>query len=181
MEKQYKEIEFMCGSTIDKCVLKLIEHAAKGEFVCGEFNGHMLYSDTVSMDSAYKEVMNTTQFERLESERKWREDIEKRELEHKEAIPKLTKEWIEKGHKILTEDKWELWDKCVPIRLNDLYKGMELGNCLDIIDAINNKSLEDAVSVMESQGHSGMSWGLVKSMVKSFSDRCDEFCGMLSI
>ncbi len=181
MEKQYIEIEFLAGQSLDKCVLELVRWASKGEFVCGDFNGHKLYSDTVSMDSAYKEVLNTTLFERLESERKWREDIKKQELEHKEAIPRLTKEWIEKGHKILAEDKWELWDKCVPVRLDDLYKGMELGNCLEIIDAINNKTLEDAVMVMKNQGHSGMSWGLVKSMVKSFSDRGEEFCSLLSV
>ena len=53
MEKNYREIEFLCGWDIKRAVIELLEYKEKGELVCGEFNGHMLYSDTVTMDSAY--------------------------------------------------------------------------------------------------------------------------------
>lgn len=51
--------------------------------------------------------------------------------------------------------------------------------CLEIITTINEKSLEEAVEVMRNQGHSGMSWGLMKSMVKSFSEKGEEFVTLL--
>ena len=35
--------------------------------------------------------------------------------------------YISDGHKILDEKYWNDWDKCVPIRVNDIYGGMELG------------------------------------------------------
>ena len=38
----------------------LLSYKAKGESVCYDFNGHMLYSDTVTMDSAYLEVTGFT-------------------------------------------------------------------------------------------------------------------------
>ena len=70
----------------------------------------------------------------------------------------------------------ELWAKCVPIRLGDLYHGMELEMCLDIVLELNNGcTLEEAKAIIESQGHSGMSFGLVCSMVKSFCGRGEEF------
>ena len=70
----------------------------------------------------------------------------------------------------------ENWAKCVPIRLDDLYRGMELGNCLEIVDQLNKgKQLEEVKPLIENQGHSGMSFGLVCSMVKSFCDRGNEF------
>lgn len=107
---------------------------------------------------------------------KYKENPKKeREEEHKQKVIQLTKEWIERGHQVLEQKYWSAWDKCVPIRLSDLYEGMELGMCLDIIKVINEKSLQEAVEVMKSQGHSGMSWGLMKSMVRSFSDRGEEF------
>ena len=179
MSKNYQKIEFKLDTTLAECVLELVQYAVKGQFVCGEFNGHTFYSDTVSMDLAYR-VMNTeSYYDVLENQKKWREDMKCRDEEHKKAIPTLTKEWIEKGHKVLAKDKWDMWDKCVPIRLSDLYEGMELGTCLDIITTINEKSLEEAVIVMETQGHSGMSWALIKSMILEFSDKGEEFCKFL--
>ena len=174
-----KKIEFCCGWSIEDAVLELIKYAHKGEFVCGDFNGNTLYSDTVSMDSAYKTINGLTMYESKEKQRKWKENYDKEEKEFEASIPRLENEWIEKGHLVLTEDKWELWDKCVPIRLGDLYHGMELGNCLEIVEILKNGSFEEAKQSMDSQGHSGMSWGLVKSMVRSFSDKGEEFAEYL--
>lgn len=145
-----------------------------------EFNGHWLYSDTVSMDKAYLEVLGKSKADFDKEQDEWKENLEKREEEHKQKIPQLTKEWIEKGHQVLEQKFWDAWDKCVPIRLNDLYEGMELGMCLDIVRTINEKTLEEAVEVMKSQEHSGMSWGLMKSMVRSFSDKGEEFVALLN-
>ena len=88
----------------------------------------------------------------------------------------LTKEWIEKGNAILSEQYQEKWAKCVPIRLGDLYRGMELGATLDIVKELNaGCELEVAKKIIEGQGHSGMSFGLVCSMVKAFCERGNEF------
>lgn len=53
---------------------------------------------------------------------------------------------------------------------------MELGNCLDIVEALNNGcDLDEAKKIIDKQDHSGMSYGLVRVMVKSFCDRGEEF------
>lgn len=97
-------------------------------------------------------------------------------IRHKEAIPELTKEWIKKGNIILAKKYHELWAKCVPVRLSDLYQGMELGMCLDIVKELNKKcSFDEAKVIIESQDHSGMSFGLVCSMVATFCDRGRKF------
>ena len=84
--------------------------------------------------------------------------------------------WINKGHEVIDEKYWAEWDKCVPIRLDDLYRGMELQCCLDIVGPLNNDcSLADAKKIIEDQNHSGMSWGLVVAMVRAFCDRGEEF------
>jgi len=104
------------------------------------------------------------------------ERYEERKRKHKEAIPELTKEWIKKGNEILAEKYHETWAKCVPIRLDDLYQGFELGACLEIAKALNaGCDLETAKIIIENQSHSGMSFNLVCSMVKSFCDRGSEF------
>jgi gas vesicle protein len=181
MKDKYLKIEFSWGSTIESAGHELIEHNKNGVFACGEFNGTTLYSDTVTMDGAYKEIIGKTKEEFDESQKKWREDSEKREAEFKDNIPSLTEEWKAKGRQVLDQDKWDYWDEIVPIRLTDLYHGMELGNCLKVVKILNEDgSLEEAKKEIESQGHSGMSFGLVRAMVKEFCDRGKEFTNYVS-
>ena len=171
MEK-YREIEFGFGN-IESAVEELKSHK---ELVCGSFNGVMLYSDIDDLNSAYKKVTGKTklQFDAYLKVENIRYQEEKRK--HEEAIPQLTEEWIAKGNTILDEKYHELWAKCVPIRLGDMYQGMELGNCLEIVEQLNNgKTIEEVKPLIENQGHSGMSHGLVCSMVNSFCDRGQEF------
>ena len=95
---------------------------------------------------------------------------------HQAAIPHLTTEWIEKGRAILDKKYHKLWEECVPIRLDDLYFGEELGACLDIVEPLNKGcTLEKANAIIKSQGHSGMSFALACSMVRSFCKRGDDF------
>jgi hypothetical protein len=176
MNKNYKKIEFQLGGTIEEAVKELLKYKEKGILACGEFNGTILYSDTITMDGAYKEITGKTkaEFDKMKQESYERYDKEKRE--HEENIPSLTSKWQQKGREILTEDKWEYWDRIVPIRLNDLYRGMELGACLDIIKILNNNgTLDEAKEIIDSQGRSGTSFGLVCAMVREFCDRGQEF------
>lgn len=170
--KKYREIEFGFGN-IEEAVKELKSHK---DLVCGTFNGQVLYSDIDDIDSAYKKVTGKTKAEFDEAERKKQAEYEREERKHEEAIPRLTEEWIKKGNKILDKKHHELWAKIVPIRLKDLYRGFELGACLDIVEQLNNNcELSEAKTTIEEQGHSGMSFGLVCSMIREFCDRGTEF------
>ena len=175
MKKEYLKIGF-CSNTIEDTVNELLNFKEKGQLASCNFNGTTLYSDTVTMDSAYKEITRKTKSEFDDELKQHQENRRRQQREHKEKTPELAKVWMERGRKILTEDKWDYWDKIVPIRLNDLYEGMELDSCLDIVDILNNDgTLEEAKKEIENQNHSGMSFGLVCSMVKEFSKRGNEF------
>jgi len=175
MKTTHRKIEFGFGN-IDSAIKELNQHKERGELVYGEFNGQNLYSDIDDLNSAYKKITGKTKAEFDEEQRKRSEEREAEKRKHKEAIPQLTKELIEKGNVILDEKYRDYWAKCVPIRLGDLYEGMELKCCLDIIIELNNGcTLDEAKTIIEKQGHSGMSFGLVCSMVKSFCNRGTEF------
>lgn len=181
MEKNYKEINFLAGCSIEIVVKELLEHNERGELVCADFNGHMLYSDDVTVDSAYLKILGKTKAEFDKTQEEWGENYRREEETHKSKIPELTKVWIEKGHKILNEEYWAEWDKCVPIRLDDLYRGMELKCCLNIIEPLNSGcSLDVAKEIIDGQDHSGMSFSLVRAMVKAFCDRGQEFAEYVS-
>ena len=176
MSKNYTKIEFPCGCTLEQAVMGLLKYKEHGALVYGDFNGHTLYSDTVTMEGAYLEVVGVTKEEFDRQQEETRQKLKRAEEEHKARIPDLTKEWIAKGHLILDEKYWEKWDECVPIRLGDLYKGMELKDCLEIVKALNDGcTLDEAKEIIYKQGHSGMSFGLVRAMVQAFCDRGNEF------
>ena len=63
MEKTYREIKFMAGESIESAIKDLAPYKEKGEFVCGNFNGHKLYSDVDDLDSAYKKITGKTKSE----------------------------------------------------------------------------------------------------------------------
>ncbi len=176
METTHRKIHFSPGESIDKAISQLNKHRQNGELVYGEFNGQKLYSDIDDLDSAYQKVTGKTKAE-FDAEMKAENDRYKEEKrKHEESIPELTKEWIEKGKSILDEQYHEKWAKCVPIRLSDLYQGMELGATLAIVKELNaGCKLDVAKTIIEGQGHSGMSFGLVCSMVKAFCNRGSEF------
>lgn len=175
---EYKEINFLCGQTIERAVKELHERAKDGNKYCGDFNGNKLTSD-MSLDEAYILCIGKTYEQFNKEQEESRQRLIQEEEDHKRKIPELSKYWIKEGHKVLSKDKWEMWDKCVPIRLGDLYRGMELGQCLDIIRIVKEKSIQDGIDVMKNQGHSGMSWGLMKSMIREFCDCGNEFLEQL--
>lgn len=173
METKYEEIEFDGGVNIESAIEELKKYTYP---VCGLFNGKMLYSDVDDVNSAYVKITGKTKAESDAEQQKWHDEYKRKQKEHEENIPKLTEEWIDKGKLILNEKYIDLWIKCVPIRLSDLYHGMELGACLEIVEQLNaGCELETAREIIEKQGHSGMSFNLVRSMVKSFCDRGNEF------
>lgn len=173
---EYRKIQFGAGDSIEKAIQYLAQFKERGELVYGEFNGQKLYSDIDDVDSAYKKITGKTK-SAFDAELKAENDrYEEEQQKYRDSIPELTKEWIMRGNAILNEKYHEKWAKCVPIRLDDLYKGMELGATLDIVKELNaGCGLDVAKGIIEGQGHSGMSFGLVCAMVKSFCDRGEEF------
>lgn len=133
------------------------------------FNGHRLESENATLDSIYKEAIGMSYSEWKEKSIRSSFEYKKNQLEYQESIPKLIKEYIERGHKILDEKYWEDWDNLVPIRLEDLYHGKELNDSLEIIEKLNNgATFEEIRKIIEDQNHSGMSLSLVRTIVNKF-------------
>lgn len=169
-----KEIEFYAGETIQNAWKTLLKESAEcGETCFGTFNGQQLLS-TDTLDEAYKKVTGLTKSEFDEQDRKEREEYKRREEEFIASIPSKTEEYKKAARGVIIEEQYEYWDKIVPIRLKDLYHGMELDATLEICRIMRDESdslegrIEKAKEAFDNQGHSGMSAGLVLSMIKAF-------------
>jgi hypothetical protein len=169
-----KEIEFLPGDSIDTAWKELLKASAEcGDTCFGEFNGKEIRS-TDTLDEAYMKILGMTKSEYEKEMQDWRNDYERQEKEHKDNIPNLIPIYREKARGVILEDQYEYWDKIVPIRLDDLYHGMELDATLDLCKIMRDESmsyderLKKAYDTFMDQGHSGMSAGLVASMLRTF-------------
>lgn len=163
------KIEFYAGQDLDKAYQDLQINAP----CCGEFNGKVLYS-TETIDEIYTKVLGVTKREYEERLRKEHEDYTIREFEFKTKIPQLIEDYRKRARSVIPEEYLEYWDEIVPIRLNDLYHGLELDCWLELIAVLNDSSKEELKRLDEcrilfsKQGHSGMSAGLVFSGLNQF-------------
>lgn len=171
------EIEFMSGNTIEAAISELRAAAKKyNTVVSGSFNNKLINSD-MTVDEAYKFVTGKSKGELEASLKKQQEEFKRAEEEHESKIPSLTVAFKNKARGIIREEMLSSWDEVVPIRLNDLYRGMELEAALTLIEMldVNHCALEEAGKEFSDQGHSGMSAGLMFAMMKTFCIRGQEF------
>ena len=163
--------------TLDNAVKFLIQQREQGNNIYCEFNGHKLYSADVTFDSAYLEVLGMDYAAYQKKEQEWREEYERKEKEEEEAAQAKIPYWKEEGKKYIPQPLWEEWEKCVEIRAGDLYHGIELDSLLDILKAIDEgkaKTTDDVEKILDDQNHSGSSYGIMKSMLKTFSPAYNE-------
>lgn len=176
MDKKYEEIELTAGSTVEKAVNLLLDYQKKGELVKTKFNGVVLYSDTVTMEDAYLQIVGRSREEYLAELDDAQRRIEKERMDHESRIPELIEEWVAKGNKVLDPDRHELWAEVVPVQLNSMYRELALGYSLPIIKILNEgRSIDEAVTELDNQSHSGMSRRLVSLMVKDLCEQGPDF------
>lgn len=168
------EIDFLAGETIDTAIEKLKKISEEKNDICSaKFNGKVLYS-TDTVDDAYLKVIGKTKAEFDKSVKEWQENYERELAEHKARIPQLVEEYKEKAKGLILEGTEDEWNRIAPIRLGDLYRGMELQQTLDICQIMRdeevpyNERLKKAYDLFMESGHSGNSACLMASMLRKF-------------
>ena len=178
------------GGTIDSCLKNLREMAAadeSGEVLKAVFNDKYLLS-TDTDDDAYLRIMGKTKAEHDEEVRKWQEDYEAKRKAYEARIPELTEHYRKVARGVIVESELEYWDEIVPIRLGDIYRGMELDQVLDCARVMRDETLSrierlrKAYKIFNDAGNSGWSAGLTMAMLRRFcpdgnelADACNEF------
>lgn len=171
------EVEFLPGSTIDDNMSEMKQMALEYDAVITcSFNGKMLNS-TMSIDEAYELVTGRSEKEFEDDMERYKGEIKKAEEKHRAEIPFKTEQMRLEARGIIREEKLSKWDEIVPIRLDDLYHGMELGFTLTLVKMldIDNGSLKEAEKEFYRQGHSGTSAHLMFAMMNEFCIRGQEF------
>lgn len=166
------EIDFYSGCSIDEAynTLQLASKKRGGIKCWGTFNAVVFYS-TDTLDECYLKATGLTREACLAKRKEQQDEYERAESAFKARIPELIDTYRAKARGVICEDKLELWDRIVPVRLNDLYHGMELDCCLTLVGLLNDSDgvhFDKAKEEFCNQGHSGMSGSLVLNMVECF-------------
>lgn len=165
-----EEIKLYGGETIDTAVKKLLEAKANGKHVFCDFNGVKLYSDSVTLDSAYTEICGCT---KAEWDEKLKKDIEesrkRREEDQKRAIENISN-LIERGKALIYPFRHEEWAKLVEADVNGDYSGLITTDALEIMTAIEEeKTIEELLEIFDKQDHSGWSASLTRNVIMTYS------------
>ena len=171
--KEYKEITMDIGSTLRDAYCTLQYYKKRGVDACTNFDDKMLNSD-MTLDDIYELITGKTyaeiEYEKFENQKRREQENE----DFQKKLPELEKYWIKKKKKFITQE-YASYVECVPVRLRDLYHGFELKCLKELADPINNKEYERAVEILDKQGHSGMSYCLIKGMIIAFLQNGNEF------
>lgn len=110
-----KEIFIMGGLHINEAY-GIIQKSAyeSGEICYGIFNDVEIYSNE-TIDEVYQKIYGKSREEMQAEWERIREEYDRKEQEHKAAIPTLADEYRKRARGIIPEESLELWDRIVPI------------------------------------------------------------------
>lgn len=180
LKKQYKEIQLPPLRYLNQAIeyIRTVNPNIVGtNLVYAMFNGHPIYSDNIDVDEIYSRVCA---YNASNKQKEIELDYEKAEKEFQKKIPTLTKKYNALAKGVIADDKLDQWYELVPIRLRDLYHGMELDATLEIIKELNkatdsNTHFAEAKNIFDKQDHSGLSGGLICAMLNMFAPNGVEF------
>lgn len=160
-EKKYSVIVFEPNLTLTEAITRLVAAAAEGKFVCGDFCGVRLYSDTVSFDSAFKQIAGQSYYATL--------------AKRDEADEATMQRYIFLGHQLVLKKLWPNWDNYVRDSIAGEYHGSDIACALAIMDALLKNGKQSALAVLQKQTHNKYTLSLVLSVIKSFCVGGTEF------
>ncbi len=168
--------EIISIGALEDVVEKLLDAKSKGKHVFTIFNGHVLISDTVTMDKAFLEV---TGFTRADFDKKRQELLEedhRKMEENKKVALSRVDEWIERGKAVIDPSRHHIWEEYVRNHAVGMYHGDDTEISLQIMEALERgESLKDSFNILKNADTSGYLASIIIRTVMELSSRGPDF------
>lgn len=172
-----KEYQRMSGITfskdLDDFIQQMMDFGEQGRLVEADFNGHIFHSDTITVDSAYLEVigMSKDEYEIADQE------YEARRRDRMEDLRRdLLTELEKRAPKILDEQYMSAWNDMMDKARVDEYDWMNLGDCLAIVEALNSGcDFNEVKSILDAQDNNAGKGLHIADDAARLCDRGQEF------
>lgn len=145
------------------------------------FNGIYFLSDDEDLTSEfmYKTIIGQSREEYMQKREKSISEARQRDVDYKKFIAKRTSDLIKAGMEVLNKNYWEKWVDIVPVRVMDIYNGMDLEWFLELHQELSESTFEHCKMIFETQGHSGMSASYTFSLIQHFAPQYIPFVRFL--
>ena len=165
-----KEIKIPHGENLDCVVIRLNEARKNGEHVFCKYHDVTLYSDNITLDSAYMEVYDCTReefFLKIEEEianaTTWQKEREK-------WAEEKTAELIERGKSLMYPQRFKEWEQEMNNIQFLIYFGDDIEEALNIMEAIENGNpIEKIVEKYKDRRKNSFSDRVVRELVLKYS------------
>jgi hypothetical protein len=171
-----KEAQLLAGTHKSAAVDDLYKAYLNGEHVTADFNGDQMSSREIGelgVDGAYERYFGYDregykEHDRLESAARSAQyalDQFEETYKAKKEVPKL----VEQSADLIDPEIKGEWRDCLEVRATDLYHGGDSRSAIALMRAHSQGASQDELKqILEEQGHSGASHGMVIAMIKHF-------------
>ena len=170
------ELEGSLDDKLYEVVDKLIEYRNQGKHARYDFNGVILHSDDVTMDSAYLAV---TGYTKEEFDRKLKEEEENfdKQMEEEYAQAEDSKEeLIREGYELIYPERQDAWKNYVDDHVKSIFAGSEIRESLKLMRLLEEGApIIEVRRTMNDQNYSGYALKMIRKAVLVFSKRGPEF------
>lgn len=171
-----KRGELVAGSHKSEAIDDLYKAYLNGEHITVDFNGEPMNSREIGelgIDRAYEKYFgydkeSYKEHARLE-QAAWSAKYKLEQFEEKYAAIKEIPELVKESADVINPELSGEWRDCLKIRATDLYHGSDSKSAIELMKAHSQgANAEDLKKMIDEQGHSGASHGMVLAMIKHF-------------
>lgn len=169
------EIKLTRG-TIEEAVSKLKKAHEEGKYAFVYIDGHILYSDNITLDSAYLTIKGKTRAQLEEVRQENRAKVLNQIMEERKSRGERIASLIDRGKEVIHPLKYNPWKNTVIKKIKGSYNGAEIEVALSIIEKLDkNGNIKEAIEIFEKNyGRSDFNDSVI-SLVFAFSTRGPEF------
>lgn len=165
----FKELTPYPGMDLSRAVEALLLCKEEGIKAKLTFRGVTLYSTTVTMESAYLEIVGKTKEEHEKELNDAADNYTKLRAEYEEKVPELVEFWREKGKEFIDPEMITEWNELLPAALKGPYMDYIINCASSILEMLQgNVDFSECEKELMRQAHSGTSYALTMSMVRKF-------------
>lgn len=159
------------NKTIDEIHYELTYCKENGQHATCRKSGHLFDSDDgLTLDDRYKILTGLTKDEYTKETARelYRSKLEAMKIEANKPV------WIEKGKKLVYQERFPSWKECVDFYSHNKYGGNPIEMALEIMEALNVGERLDVVYKMINSDNEKLN-NLVENIVFRYSKRGPEF------
>ncbi len=171
-----QEMPVMVGETLESVVLKLEKFRKEGKSYFAVFNDQVLYSEDVTMDSAFQKCLHMSRQMYLYRYKQWLLSNNYSEDVIKTYVTSNLEEWINEGKKYIISTRSEDFELVCKGLANNVYSYMVIEQFIKVMELINkNFYFDDILDIIDSFNNNELNNNILLDLILNYTDIGPDF------